>query len=105
VGIHCLQSVDDRYYTELVAVMSPEALAAFLSDGNYLPRRCSHAEARRGNPRSIRLQRRPRGLVDAITMGATRERNGRGRPLLIWQGCCVIAFLMNWQSATSLNGR
>lgn len=79
MGIHCLQSVDDRYYTELVAVMSPEALAAFLSDGNYLPRRCSHAEARRGTPRSIRLQRRPRGLVDAITM--------------------------NWQSATSLNGR
>jgi type IV secretory pathway protease TraF len=47
--------------------------------------------------------------VDAIAMGIARERDGRGRPLPVWQGCRVIAsgqvFLMNWQSADSLDGR
>jgi type IV secretory pathway protease TraF len=35
--------------------------------------------------------------------------DSRGRPLPVWQGCRVIAdgevFLMNWQSADSLDGR
>ena len=42
-------------------------------------------------------------------MGEARERDGRGRSLPVWQGCCVIAkgdvFLMNSQSTDSLDGR
>ena len=47
--------------------------------------------------------------VDRIEMGEARERDSRGRPLPVWQGCRVVAegevFLMNWQSADSLDGR
>jgi len=47
--------------------------------------------------------------VDGIAMGVARERDTRGRPLPVWQGCRVVAdgevFLMNWQSADSLDGR
>ena len=47
--------------------------------------------------------------VDKIEMGVARERDSRGRLLPIWQGCRVVAdgevFLMNWQSANSLDGR
>jgi type IV secretory pathway protease TraF len=46
--------------------------------------------------------------VDEIEMGVARERDGRGKPLPVWQGCLVVAvgevFLMNWQSAESLDG-
>ena len=42
-------------------------------------------------------------------MGVARERDRRGRPLPIWQGCRVIAngevFLMNWDEPASLDGR
>jgi type IV secretory pathway protease TraF len=38
-----------------------------------------------------------------------RERDARGRPLPTWHGCRAIGsgelFLMNWQSADSLDGR
>src|SRR5262249_40937452 len=48
-------------------------------------------------------------IVDAIPVGDAHERDSRGRPLPVWQGCRVIAgselFLMNWQSADSLDGR
>ena len=42
-------------------------------------------------------------------MGDARERDRRGRALPVWEGCCVIrrdeVFLMNSQSADSLDGR
>jgi type IV secretory pathway protease TraF len=47
--------------------------------------------------------------VDSLEMGQARERDGRNRPLPAWQGCRVIsvdeAFVMNWQSADSLDSR
>ena len=47
--------------------------------------------------------------VDAIELGEARERDGRGRPLPKWQGCRIVGagelFLMNGQSANSLDGR
>jgi type IV secretory pathway protease TraF len=46
--------------------------------------------------------------VDAIDMGEALSRDSRGRPLPVWQGCRVVdadeLFLMNWQSADSLDG-
>ena len=42
-------------------------------------------------------------------MGAARERDRRGRPLPVWQGCRLVAegevFLMNWDEPASLDGR
>lgn len=47
--------------------------------------------------------------VDGIDMGAALSRDGRGRPLPVWQGCSVVGvdklFLMNWQSKDSLDSR
>ena len=47
--------------------------------------------------------------VDGIEMGEARERDSRGRPLPVWEGCDVVEdgklFLMNWQAADSFDGR
>lgn len=109
VGLYRLQSTDQRYVTELVAVLPPEPLATFLVDGNYLPRGVPLLKHVLALPGQTVCRERLTVLVDAIAMGVARERDGRGRPLPFWQGCRVIAqgelFLMNWQSADSLDGR
>ncbi|MET3837735.1 type IV secretory pathway protease TraF [Brevundimonas sp. UYEF29] len=42
-------------------------------------------------------------------MGDALDRDRRGRPLPVWQGCRLVAngelFLMNWQVRDSLDGR
>ncbi len=109
LGLYRLQVTRERYVTELVAVMPPEPLATFLVDGNYLPRRVPMLKRVLALPGQTVCREALTVRVDEIAMGAARERDGRGRPLPIWRGCRVVAagelFLMNWQSADSLDGR
>jgi conjugative transfer signal peptidase TraF len=108
-GLYLVRPTARPAVTQLVVVEPPEPLATFLAEGGYLPR-------------GIPLLKRVLALhgqtvcrdqltitVDKIWVGEAREGDRRGRPLPIWQGCHVIAdgevFLMNWQSADSLDGR
>jgi conjugative transfer signal peptidase TraF len=106
IGLYAVDTIIDAHTGDLVVVRPPEPLARFLADGGYLPRGVpllKHVAALAGQSvgRSV--------TVDAIEMGDARERDGRSRSLPVWQGCRVIAtgdvFLMNPQSADSLDGR
>lgn len=109
VGLYRLQSIEERYVSELVAVMPPEPLATFLADGNYLPRGVPLLKHVLALPGQTVCRDGLTVTVDRVATGAARERDGRGRLLPVWQGCRVVApgelFLMNWQSADSLDGR
>jgi conjugative transfer signal peptidase TraF len=109
VGLYRLQSIDERYVSELVAVMPPEPLATFLADGNYLPRGVPMLKHVLALPGQTVCRDGLMVAVDAVAMGMARERDARGRLLPDWQDCRVIAagelFLMNHQSADSLDGR
>ena len=109
VGLYRLQPVHRLGVTELVAVRPPEPLATFLDLNGYLPV---------GAPMLKRVLALPgqtvcrKGLtisVDAVDMGDALSRDRRGSPLPSWQGCRVVGpgelFLMNWQSADSLDSR
>jgi conjugative transfer signal peptidase TraF len=109
LGLYSLQPSNTRYVGELVAVLPPEPLATFLADGSYLPRGVPMLKHVLALPGQTVCRRGPAIFVDGIALGSARERDGRGRPLPVWTGCRIIGsdelFLMNWQSADSLDGR
>jgi conjugative transfer signal peptidase TraF len=108
-GLYRLHPAGRLTVAELVAIQPPEPLATFLDLNGYLPVRVPMLKrvlALRGQT----VCREAFAItVDGIAMGEARARDGRGRPLPSWQGCHVIGegvlFVMNWQSADSLDGR
>ena len=109
IGLYRVRPTGRLFVTELVAVEPPEPLATFLADGLYLPRGIPMIKRVLALPGQTVCRDRLTVTVDEIEVGEARERDSRGRPLPIWQGCRVVAedevFLMNWQSADSLDGR
>ncbi|HEY9579536.1 MAG TPA: S26 family signal peptidase [Rhizorhapis sp.] len=109
IGLYAIGAPGPLEVTDLVAVRPPEPLAAFLSDGGYLPRGVplmKHVAALPGQ----RVCRNGTAItVDGIAMGDALDHDRRGRPLPIWTGCRLVAdgelFLMNWQVRDSLDGR
>ena len=109
IGLYRLHRTGRLSVTQLVAVQSPEPLATFLADRRYLPRGIPLLKHVLALPGQTVCRDQLAITVDKIEMGVAREHDRSGRPLPIWQGCHVIAdgevFLMNWQSADSLDGR
>jgi len=108
-GLYGVQPARRLIVTDLVVAFPPEPLATFLAEGGYLPR---------GVPLIKRILALPEQMVgrndlaitvDGIEVGAARERDRRGRPLPVWQGCRVVrdgeVFLMNWDEPASLDSR
>jgi conjugative transfer signal peptidase TraF len=109
VGLYRLQPTGNLFVTQLVAVQPPEPLATFLNERGYLPRGVPMLKRVLALPGQTVCRNGLTITVDNIATGEARERDSRRRPLPEWQGCRLIAedevFLMNWQSADSLDGR
>jgi conjugative transfer signal peptidase TraF len=109
IGLYRLRPSDKLFVTELVAVQPPEPLATFLDLNGYLPAGLPMLKRVLALPGQTVCRRGITVSVDAIDIGEARDRDGRGRPLPKWQGCRVVGegelFVMNWQSADSLDGR
>jgi conjugative transfer signal peptidase TraF len=109
VGLYQLKPAGRLAVTELVAVRPPEPLAAFLDLNGYLPVGVLMLKRVLALPGQTVCRKALTISVDEIDMGEAMSRDTRGRPLPVWQGCRVVGadelFLMNWQSADSLDGR
>jgi conjugative transfer signal peptidase TraF len=109
IGLYRVQPTTPLTVTELVAVKPPVLLAAFLDINGYLPIGVPMLKRVLALPGQTVCRNGLTIAVDGIDIGNARERDGRGRPLPTWHGCRVIAdgdvFVMNWQSADSLDGR
>jgi conjugative transfer signal peptidase TraF len=109
VGLYRLLPTGDLFVTQLVAVQPPEPLATYLADQTYLPRGVPMLKRVLALPGQTVCRDGLAITVETMAAGEARDRDSRGRPLPLWQGCQIIAagevFLMNWQSADSLDGR
>ncbi|KYH01560.1 S26 family signal peptidase [Bradyrhizobium sp. CIAT3101] len=109
IGLYRLQPTQGLTVAELVAVRPPEPLSSFLDLNGYLPTGVPMLKRVLALPGQTVCRNGFALSVDNIEMGLARERDTRGRPLPVWRGCRLIApdevFLMNRQSAGSLDGR
>jgi len=109
IGLYAIHSVGALHVTQLVVVRPPDALAQFLSDRRYLPKGVPMLKRVLALPGQTVCRRQRTITVDGIAMGDALDRDTHDRPLPVWQGCQRIpdgqVFLMNWQSADSLDGR
>ncbi len=109
VGFYTIAPADRLEVPDLVAVMPPESVAAFMVARGYVARDVPLLKHVLGLP-GQRLCRDGRTItVDGIEMGEALERDSLGRDLPVWQGCRTIAeddiFLMNLDVRDSLDGR
>ena len=109
IGLYRVRPATRLTVTELVAVQPPDLLAAFLDLNGYLPIGVPMLKRVLALPGQTVCRNGLTIAVDGVDVGDAHERDGHGRPLPAWQGCHVIAdgdvFVMNWQSADSLDGR
>ncbi|WP_265975391.1 S26 family signal peptidase [Brucella intermedia] len=109
IGFYAIEPTDRLTAPELVAVMPPEPLAAFMVQRGYIDDGVPLLKRVAGLP-GQRVCRIGRAVtVDRVAMGDALDRDRIGRDLPVWQGCRVIApgefFLMNSGVRDSLDGR
>ncbi|MFT4121420.1 S26 family signal peptidase [Bradyrhizobium sp.] len=109
IGFYAIEPADRLTVPELVAVMPPEPLSAFIVQRGYVGDSVPLLKRVAGLP-GQRVCRTGRAVtVDGVAMGDALDRDRIGRNLPVWQGCRVIApgelFLMNSGVRDSLDGR
>lgn len=109
IGFYTVEPAERIEVPELVAVMPPEPLAAFVVERGYVGRGVPLLKRVLGLPGQRVCRLRSTITVDGIEMGTALDRDRIGRDLPVWQGCRVIGdgeiFLMNGQVRDSLDGR
>ena len=109
IGFYTIAPAGRLAVSELVAIMPPEPLAAFVVQRGYVGDGVPLMKRVAGLP-GQQLCRTGRAItVDGVEMGDALDHDRIGRALPVWQGCRVIAdgqlFLMNWDVPDSLDGR
>lgn len=109
VGLYSVEPADTLEITDLVAVMPPPPLAAFLIARGYIGEGTPLLKRVMGLPGQDVCRLGNAITVDRLPLGEALPRDRLGRDLPVWQGCRRIApghlFLMNPDVADSLDGR
>ncbi|MFG1352362.1 S26 family signal peptidase [Xanthobacter autotrophicus] len=109
VGLYSVEPADHLEVTDLVAVMPPPPLAAFLIARGYLGEGTPLLKRVMGLPGQEVCRLGEAITIDGVPLGEALPRDRTGRDLPVWQGCRRIApghlFLMNPDVGDSLDGR
>jgi conjugative transfer signal peptidase TraF len=108
-GLYRVRPAPRLTVTTLAVAYPPEPLATWLSDGRYLPHGVPLLKPVLALGGQTVCRAGPFITVDGRDAGAAQERDHRGRPLPVWQGCRIVrdneVFLMNPSEPASLDGR
>ena len=87
IGLYAMHPAGALHVTELVVVQPPDALASFLAERRYLPKGVPMLKRVLALPGQTVCRTDRTITVDGIAMGEALDRDSRGRPLPVWQGC------------------
>jgi conjugative transfer signal peptidase TraF len=109
IGFYGIAPADRLDVTDLIVVMPPEPLAAFMVERGYVGPDVPLLKRVMALP-GQRVCRHSRAVtVDGVSLGEAFDRDSRGRDLPVWQGCRRVGdgevFLMNPEVRDSLDGR
>ncbi len=109
VGFYDLDPPRHLEVGDLVAVMPEKPLADWMVERGYIGRGVPLMKHIAALPGQTVCRTGNAVTVDAVPFGDALDRDKRGRPLPVWQGCRRIAdgdiFLMNPDVPDSLDGR
>jgi conjugative transfer signal peptidase TraF len=109
IGLYVVRPAGALHITELVIVRPPVVLATFMDRRRYLPIGVPMLKRVAALPGQTVCRAGRMITVDGADLGEALDRDRRGRPLPVWQGCQRIGidevFLMNRRSEDSLDGR
>ena len=109
IGLYSLQAAGSIDVTDLVAIVPPPPTAQFMAARGYLPIGVPMMKRILALPGQTVCRQGLDIMVYDATVGRARERDSADRKMPVWQGCRTIGddelFVMNWQSADSLDGR
>jgi conjugative transfer signal peptidase TraF len=108
-GLYLVRPAPRLTVATLAVAYPPEPLATWLADGRYLPHGVPLLKPILALGGQAVCRAGPAITVDGSSVGAAQERDHRGRPLPVWQGCRIVGddevFLMNPNEPASLDGR
>lgn len=109
VGLYALHPDAHVEAGDLVAVRPPGSLGRFLAERHYLPLDVPLMKRVAALPGQEVCRRNLAITVDGMPFGEALDRDRRGRPLPVWQGCRRLGtgemFLMNAAVPDSLDSR
>ena len=109
IGFYTVEPAERIEVPELVAVVPPEPLAAFMAERGYIARGLPLLKRVVGLPGQQVCRIGRDIMVDGVAVGSALSRDKMGRDLPVWQGCRRIGdgelFLMNHEVRDSLDGR
>lgn len=109
IGLYRIEPLPDPPLGALVAVTPPPALAHWLAERGYLGERVPLLKHVAARPGQLVCRIGAVVFVDARPIAVARQRDGRGRPLPVWQGCRTLRagelLMLNPDHADSMDGR
>jgi len=109
LGLYRIEPDRDPAVGALVAVTPPAPLARWLAERGYLGERVPLLKHVAARPGQIVCRINAVVSVDGRPVVVARQRDGRGRPLPVWQGCRTLRvgelLMLNPDHADSMDGR